>query len=547
MRLAMTKLPNRLAVCFAILIAISADTPMRARAQENATASPAPSAAPSVLSATVVALDGDDLVLDVGKSKLREGATLTLFRTIEVKHPISGATLRDRFPNGQVRITQTGEALSIAHPVEPPPRPPIVGDHAEAPAADAAPRPTVQCDQCMAVQSIQREVLEVFYRTLGKAPAERVTLMKAYLEREPNTPYKTWFDYEIAYFSTAGHEASAQRIAQQAATGAVSALVNVKRLEQVRAGLPVSLGVYVPPETQVRSVLVYVRANKKAGAYQRLTVELDARGQGRVEIPKQRVQPPGFAYFVEAVLPSGSAIPVLGRADKPEACTVRPAPSAPARMDMSRVRAVTEYVSFDGLSGRDYYVLGEADFLLRLHRPVFEGVRVGYGHYRGKGGTVKDLDENNATPKSAAFTYGYLEAVLALHEMFAIMPRLEVGLGRPVDETSTTSRVKGGAQLRLRIGKARGTNLVLAGESTPEIGQRAFVGLNLGLIEKWPLAFEVHVTDQPINTNEPGVRAVFEIGYRPSDVFSLSTRASYQGRTINHAGPGLGLAATFDW
>ena len=141
----------------------------------------------------------------------------------------------------------------------------------------------------------------------------------------------------------------------------------------------------------------------------------------------------------------------------------------------------------------------------------------------------------------------HLQLVLALHEMFAVMPRLEVGLGRPVDETSPRSKVKGGAQLRLRIGRARGTNLVLAGESTPEIGQRAFVGLNLSLIEKWPLAFEVHVTDQPINTNEPGVRAVFEIGYRPSDVFSLSTRVSYQGRTINHAGPGLGLAATFDW
>ncbi len=552
MRGAMTKLPNGLALWFAVLIAIPTQAAPRAQAQaapatQTTQASAKQSSAVSVLAGTVVALDGDDLVLDLGKDKVREGATLTLYRTIEVKHPVSGLTLRDRFPNGLVRIVRAGESLSIAHPVEPPPRAALVGDKAEALASAAAPRPVAQCDECMAAQAVQRDVLDVFYRTLGKAPGERVKVMKEYLERVPETPYKTWLDYEIAYFSTALHEESARRIAQETSGVAVSTLVNVKPIEQVRSGLPVWLGVYVPPETQVRSVLLYVRQNSKTGEYQRLIIALDARGQGRVQIPAERVRPPSFAYFVEAVLPTGSTVPVLGSGTKPAVAVVRAAPSEPPRTDMSRVRAVVEYVSFDGLSGRDYYVLSEGDFLLRLHRPIIEGVRVGYGHYRGKGGTLEDLDEKKLKPASAAFTYGYLEVVLALHEMFALMPRVEVGLGRPVDETNTSSKVRGGAQLRLRIGRARGTNLVLAGESAPEIGQRAFVGLNLGLVEKWPLAFEVHVTDQPLNTNELGVRAVFEVGYRPSDVFSLSTRASYQGRTIDHAGPGLGLAATFDW
>ncbi len=539
------KLSNRLALAFAVLTVSSAQYTPRAFAQ-TPRVDAKQTAAPSVLSATVVALDGDDLVLDLGKDKVREGATLTLYRTIEVKHPISGVTLRDRFPNGTARVVRAGESLSIAHPVEPPPRAPIVGDKAEALVTAAAPRPA-QCDECLAAQAVQREVLDVFYRSLGKAPGERVKIMKAFLERQPNTPYKGWLDYEIAYFSTASHEESARRIGQETSSVAVSTLVNIKPLEQVRGGLPVWLGVYVPPETKVRSVVLYVRPEPKRGEYQRLVVALDARGQGRAQIPEGYVRPPSFAYFVDAVLPSGSTVPVLGRADQPAVAVVRAAPSEPPRADMSRVRAVVEYVSFDGLSGRDYYVLGEADFLLRLHRPVFEGVRVGYGHYRGKGGTLEDLDEKGLEPASAAFTYGYLEAVLALHEMFAVMPRIEVGLGRPADASSTGSKVRGGGQLRLRIGRARGTHLVLAAESTPEIGQRAFVGLNLGLVEKWPLAFEVHVTDQPLNTNELGVRAVFEVGYRPTDVFSLSTRASYQGRTIDHAGPGLGLAATFDW
>ncbi len=530
-----------LPLCLAVLTLVVAQPSARA---DEAQTDEEP--ATEVLEATVIALDGDDLVLDVGSARAREGAVLTLYRTLEIKHPVSGKTLRDRFPNGQVRIVQAGEALSIGRLLEPPPRAPIVGDKAEAPAASVAQKPAVECDTCLAVQTAQREILEVFYRTLGKAPAERVSILKTYLEANPSSAYKSWIDYEIDYFSTALHERSALKLAERARDAAVSALVEVEPLTQVRAGLPVSLGVYVPPETEVRSVLVYLRGSKKR-EYERLSVALDAVGQGRAEIPGSIVKAPGFSYFVEAVLPNGNTIEVLGRANKPRRCVVRPAPDAPARTDMSRVRAVTEYVSFDGLTGRDYYWLAEADFLLRLDRKLIEGVRVGYGHYRGKGGTIEELDELGLPPRDAAFTYGYLELVLALHEMFAIMPRVEVGLGRPAEETSPESRVKGGGQLRVRIGRARGTHLILAGESTPEIGQRAFVGLTLGLLEKFPLAFEVHVTDQPVNTDELGVRAVFELGYRPTEVFALAARASYQGRTIDHAGPGLGLAATFDW
>ena len=58
---------------------------------------------------------------------------------------------------------------------------------------------------------------------------------------------------------------------------------------------------------------------------------------------------------------------------------------------------------------------------------------------------------------------------------------------------------------------------------------------------------EVHVTDQPINSDELAVRGVFQVGYRITDQLALAARLSYQGRTIDHAGLGGGLAATFDW
>jgi hypothetical protein len=516
-------------------------------AQAPAPPAEAPEAASAT--ATVVALDGDQLVLDLGKSALAPGALLRLYRTIEVKHPVTGKPLRDRFPNGTARVVQTGDALSLAVPVEAPPRAPAVGDSAELERPASTVRTVAPaCTECMRVVEVQREILELWYGTLGKPPEERLALLRGFLEEHPASPYKSWLESEISFYGSGALSASAQRLGKQAADEALGAVVHAAPMAQAQAGLPLWAGIYVPPETIVRDVRLWVRSGRSGGEYKALKVPLDVRGQGRVEIPSALVRAPGFAYFYELSFDDNRSLAVLGSSDKPAWCTVRPKPGAPLRANMSRVRAASEYVSFDGLNGHDYFYLFEADFLLRLPRRVLDGVRMGYGHYRGHGGTVKELDEDELDPQPAAFTYGYLELSLAVHELFAILPRLEVGLGRPFDENnSLRSRVKGGGQLRLRIGRARGTHLVLAAETVPEIGERAFVGLTLGLLEKWPIAFEVHVTDQPVNTDELGVRAVFELGYRPSDVFSLAARASLQGRTINHMGPGFGLAATFDW
>jgi hypothetical protein len=507
----------------------------------------APAPAEPEVTATVVALDADQLVLDVGKERVKVGDTLHLFRTIEVKHPLTGKLLRDRFPNGTLRVVQAGDALSIAVPVDAPTRPPAIGDTAE---RDKPARRTLapECSECARVVQVQREILELWYSTLGKPIAERIKLLQAFLELRPATPYRSWLESEVHFYESGKAASNAPAIAREAAQDALSRVVHASALERAEQGRRLVAGVYVPPETRLRSVRLWVRSDRHGGDYTPLDFALDARGQGRVEVPAQFVKAPGFAYFIEAELSDNSALPVVAKPTAPSFCTVSKKPGMPVRRNMSRVRATTEYVSFDRLSGRDYYYVFEADFLLRLPTKVLEGLRTGYGHYRGRGGTVKELDDLKLAPTPAAFTYGYLEFALALHELFALLPRLEVGLGRPQNEDNNVkSQVKAGGQLRVRIGRAEGTHLILAAETVPEIGQRAFVGLSLGLLEKFPMAFEVHVTDQPVNTNQLGVRAVYELGYRPNPVFSLAARASFQGRTINHTGPGLGIAATFDW
>lgn len=107
--------------------------------------------------------------------------------------------------------------------------------------------------------------------------------------------------------------------------------------------------------------------------------------------------------------------------------------------------------------------------------------------------------------------------------------------------------VTGGFELRLRIGAEESTHLLLAGEIMPEIGQRAYIGLAWFALPTVPMKASVHVTDQPVNSDELAVRLVYEVGYRINEQFTLSASASYQGRTIHHTGPGAGIAATFDW
>jgi hypothetical protein len=211
------------------------------------------------------------------------------------------------------------------------------------------------------------------------------------------------------------------------------------------------------------------------------------------------------------------------------------------------VRFSSELVSFDGTSGRDYFLLTEGDFLYRVRFGHLYGVRVGYGEYRGQGGTVDELDKQGLAPRPAGFTYGFVETELELHRLFGLAARGTIGLGRPEDPSSERNGLTGGFQLRARIGAADGTHLVLAGEVMPEIGQRAYLGLRWEAIRNVPMATEVVVTDQPVHSDELAVRLIYEIGYRVTERIALALRPSYELRTIAHAGPGVGIAATFDW
>ncbi len=561
------------------------------RAQAQDAASPSP-AAPA--SATIVRIDGGDFVLDVGAAALGEARTLTVYRRVVVRHPLTRKALEDRFAIGELQVVQTGETLSLAHEVGASSRPFAIGDRAElhasanarstaaqpAPSASTAAASSAAVDTqaptpssaaatpsasataavtitqsstgASALDAQAADLLRYHEATLGQAPEHRARIYRTYLERNPQSRYRTLIEQEIRYLralqrAESEHAHNASEARRDALLASAIELLPPDYAPRERA---LELAARVRPEAEVRGLVLHLRGPGEK-VYRSLSFTLDGHGHARVGIPAALMQAPEVAFFVEAVDQRGKTATTFASAKAPHVIRVpKPLEVAGARRDpVMRVHWSSEIASFDGTSGRDYFLINEGDFFYRIGYGHLYGIRMGYGRFDGEGGTVEQLDVLRLDPAPAGFTYAYFEGELTLTELLGVAVRGTLGLGRPdAEETDQADgEITGGFQARLRIGDPNATNLVIGGELLPEIGQRALLHFGWELIDRVPMAAEVQVTDQPVNSDELAVRIVYELGYRLTDRVALALRPSYQLRTIRHAGPGLGLSATFDW
>jgi hypothetical protein len=526
--------------------------------------------------ATIVRIEGDDVFLDVGREALAGARSLTVYRRVVVRHPLTRKSLADRFAIGELQIVQAGDSLTLARAAATPARPFGVGDGAEAQvpvasgAADAQPQPAAGAsaagsaaaaaasrggqavtDSAAAPASSEAaELLRHFQATLAQSPEYRARVYDAYLRRYPRSAYRAFLDQEIRYLH-AWERAAAARTRDRESVQRAALLASAVELlppEQLPAGKAVELALLIRPEAEVRGLVLHVRgAGADGGDYRSLAMQLDGRGHARARIAAELVRAPGLQFFVEAVNTRGESVSAFASAHAPHEITVpsEPVPAERRRDPAMRVRVSSELASFDDTSGRDYFLINEGDFFYRIRHGHLYGIRMGYGRFDGRGGTVEELDELALEPQPAGFTYAFFEGEFALSELVGLALRGTLGLGQP--DPGEQGEIAGGFQTRLRIGEPTATHLVIAGELLPEIGQRALLYLGWELIERVPMAAEVQVTDQPVNSDELAVRIVYELGYRITDRVAFALRPSYQLRTIRHAGPGVGLSATFDW
>lgn len=524
-------------------------------------AAPAAWAADRVTSGTVLSRDGDDLVLDLGADRgLHDGDLVELWRPLKVKHPVTGKILEDRFRIGELRLTQVRPNLALARAEGSLLRPPAPGDVVRVVVATAPPlpppgpvAPSLPSGPAPSERPGDPEAAELsalFDELRGSTPEARATRYEAFAAARPEGRFAVVLREEAAALRGLGAKGRPPPEAHASITLPTSAI----------AGRPLRLALELP-----RSIgaVLYVRRPAEL-SYAAFPLSPVGEDYYAVTLPAEIVTGSTVYYFIESTRPDGSTYPVIGGAASPFSLEVvePPKPAPPDRVGLS-ASLWTDYALWDkkpSLGNADDRVSQtEGQAGVRYGDVGVRAVRSGFGVYRGRGGTLADLDSTTSGrgPRSVGLTYGYLEAEYGILPSASLIGRAVVGL--------RDDGVGGGAQGFVRIGNDRATNLSIGGEVLGGIGLRGIVQLEWRTLPRFPILLRTEVTNQPAGAavsqptavstalpastgqGEVGARAIVQAGYRVTPHLELALRASYQGRTITHAGPGAGAAVSYEW
>jgi hypothetical protein len=271
-------------------------------------------------------------------------------------------------------------------------------------------------------------------------------------------------------------------------------------------------------------------------------------------LPPERSASPGVDYFVEAVTETGEATALIGSAEKPERLNVVDAPTPASHQRHDSVASVaTDFANWNLGNNNDFVLQTEGYVGMRFADEGLRAVRSGFGVYRGRGGSLEELDSQGLDGRDVGLTYGYLEGEYGVSHFTGLAARVLVGLER--------EGLTAGFLGFIRLGNDRETNLLLGAEVLGTIGIRGITQLELATFPRFPILLRTEVTNQPAGytgsdsgppttsheRGDVGGRAIAQLGFRVVPPLVLAVRGSYQGRTINHAGPGFGGGVTYTW
>ena len=509
--------------------------------------------------ATVVAIDSGELVVDIGATRgVRDGDVLELWRPVRLRHPVTGAMLVDRFRIGSLRLTQVRSALSLSVIEGAVSRPPATGDvvvlqergsagpvgvvkattpvtakggmpgtataTAEKPAEKTTEGTTPTTPTIAPVDGDARALGEMMTALTGSDPAHRALAYETFALSHPRSRFARVLREEVEALRAPAHT---EKTYQWSAP----------RLDRVRAGEPQSFAVELDPAFV--GAVVHVR-HKGAAGYRSLPMENVGPRYWAATLPGDAITDGGMEYFVEGVPKESAAVAVIGTAATPRDVVVEALPGAPRPPGtLAQVSLQSEYASFNTKRANDYVWQTEGSVGWRLHDEGIRAIRSGFGVLRGEGGPLVALDELGQAPTKVGLTYGYVEAEFAPSHSYAFIARPILGLRE--------RGITGGALAFVRIGNDLTTNLSVGGEVLGSVGQRGIVQLDWRTIKRVPVVLRTEVTNMPAGSSDVGARAIAQVGYQLTNELVVAVRGSYQGRTINHAGPGAGLAVSYQW
>ena len=266
-------------------------------------------------------------------------------------------------------------------------------------------------------------------------------------------------------------------------------------------------------------------------------------------------------FFVEATRSDGERVTLLGNRLDPRHLRFEDAERTVVLDAEREVALTTDYADFNRVRGNDWLWQTEGSFGLRFEDVGIRALRTGFGVYRGVGGGIDELDEQERVARRVALTYGWLEVEVGFHEVASLIARGIAGAGN--------DGLAPGAQALMRIGNDRRTNVMLGGEVLAGVGLRAILELQLMATPRLPLTLRTEVTNQPVGARHTGDglqpvedaapseiarertpvagRVIVGAGYELFDGFLVGARASYQARNIDHGGPGFGGSVRYRW
>ena len=526
-------------------------------------------------------MEDADIVIDLAvRDGVAPGDQVELWRPLRLVHPVTHKVVADRYRIATLRLVQVRDAISLARPVEAPLRPPAPGDVVvlrraapvaimpasglSSPAAassatpvtpvvtpPAAPAPAALSERGPSAPNPDAEaavVASMFDHLLGASLIRRIRRYELYAQDHPNSPYARVLLEEAA----ALRELVSVREHAEADAPAVR---HFDVPEQTLDGVPLMMTIELTGRAEGAVLQVRVAGEQ---TYRALPMVRTGPKYFTATIPAARVVAPRVEYFVEAVRPTGGSVPVAGSADVPLATTVHHVPHPElARPLETTVSVVVDYADYNRLRGNDRAFQTEGTFSMRLGDVGVRAFGGGFGVYRGVGGSVDDLDALHLEPRNVGLTYGYVEGEFGIKPALSLIARAVLGL-RDIGTA-------GGAQLHVRIGSDRTTNLRVGGEVLGGVGLRGIVELDIAPLGQVPVMVRSEVTNQPagsgasraedpslapdesIAAGDVGVRGIVQVGYRFVPPLVVALRASYQGRTISHAGPGFGGAVEYRW
>ncbi|HMI87224.1 MAG TPA: hypothetical protein VK550_24195, partial [Polyangiaceae bacterium] len=350
--------------------------------------------APTSVAGTVLDIDEEDIVLDLGSAKgAVDGSVIELWRPFKLRHPVTGQSLTDRFRIGSLRLVQVQKTLAWARPEGALARAPAAGDVVVMPRArPVEPHGTPPKGPALSdappsepVTAEAKELSLLFDALKGQAIADRIARYEQYLRAHPNGAYARVLSEEadaLRQLLGAGRSAGA-------ATDVPHQLVTFRPPSSALAHEPLTIGAEMAPAA---GAVLHVRHAGEM-AYQTLAMRPAGARYFRATIDPAQMQAPEVEYFVEAVTAGGLAVAAIGTADTPQRIEVRetPRPLPPSRPAAS-ASIFTDYADYNRLRGNDYAWQTEGQFGLRYADQGVRAVRSGFGVYRGLGGSVFELD-----------------------------------------------------------------------------------------------------------------------------------------------------------